>query len=399
MHLRGKDIRSITTTDLFALRDEKVRESRHLDYKQELPGNQNSERKEFLKDVTAMTNAGGGVLLYGITEKRIKEKKTGYPEEIVGVAANVTDDDLRRLENMIRDNSDPPLTRCVAVAIPVSESNAVVGIGVPRSLLAPHAVSIGSRTYWRRGSAGNYPLDTRELRQMFLEGATWDEEVEEYRRTRTAAVRQRIFIPNLDTDGSFFLHVLPRGRLREAADIMPLRDEFSQRAWQTLGVGARSRPNLDGYLVLDNGDPDCKTYVQWLRNGGIEFYSSIYHRRDKPGERLKLAASHMASDAKKALALAVEFFDRLGVEPPFAVLLSVFDTLGCSIIIDELGLEESLSLRIDNNRFDRDPVFIQAVILQDRAQALDEVLLPALDMLWQAAGINESLVRRFKNGW
>jgi hypothetical protein len=47
----------------------------------------------------------------------------------------------------------------------------------------------------------------------------------------------------------------------------------------------------------------------------------------------------------------------------------VFDVLGGSILTDVLNFEERLFQRIANNRFDRDPVFIPAVILQDAAKA------------------------------
>lgn len=40
----------------------------HLDYKRDLPGDKDAEKKEFLADVTSFANAGGGDIVFGIVE-------------------------------------------------------------------------------------------------------------------------------------------------------------------------------------------------------------------------------------------------------------------------------------------------------------------------------------------
>lgn len=69
MTLFGKHLDSITEADLQALVDNEVAEDKLTEYKQELPGGGDSQRKEFLYDVTAFANASGGDLIFGVKEQ------------------------------------------------------------------------------------------------------------------------------------------------------------------------------------------------------------------------------------------------------------------------------------------------------------------------------------------
>lgn len=58
-----RPLQDITRHDLEALVINQVAERRTLEFKRELPGNSESQRKEFLADVTSFANAQGGDLL------------------------------------------------------------------------------------------------------------------------------------------------------------------------------------------------------------------------------------------------------------------------------------------------------------------------------------------------
>jgi len=62
------DIDQITEEDLQALIDNSVIEGKTIEYKQSLPSNSDSDKKEFLADVSSFANASGGDLIYGIIE-------------------------------------------------------------------------------------------------------------------------------------------------------------------------------------------------------------------------------------------------------------------------------------------------------------------------------------------
>src|SRR5947207_7385913 len=82
-------------------------ESRELEFKERL-GKSDEDVKEFLKDVSAMANATGGDLIYGIVQD-IDENGNSVAKSIQGITVENADDVILRLDNLIRDCLKPRL--------------------------------------------------------------------------------------------------------------------------------------------------------------------------------------------------------------------------------------------------------------------------------------------------
>ena len=80
-----KSIDTITEADLQALVSEGRREDSQLEFKLTLPGSNDDEKREFLKDVSAMTNSQVGDIIYGIREDRTSPEDGGKAAELVGI--------------------------------------------------------------------------------------------------------------------------------------------------------------------------------------------------------------------------------------------------------------------------------------------------------------------------
>jgi predicted HTH transcriptional regulator len=79
-----KKLDELTESDLYKLKDNKIRESRFIEYKKRGYDTSNSkEATEMLADITAFANADGGYLLIGIDEE---SKKNPIPRAINGIA-------------------------------------------------------------------------------------------------------------------------------------------------------------------------------------------------------------------------------------------------------------------------------------------------------------------------
>jgi predicted HTH transcriptional regulator len=89
----------MTPQEIESLLEARCSEGPRLEYKRELPGSTDNEKKEFLADVVAMANAGGGSILFGI------EEEEGSAVDIVGVSAS--EESSQRLGNLIRDGIEP----------------------------------------------------------------------------------------------------------------------------------------------------------------------------------------------------------------------------------------------------------------------------------------------------
>lgn len=123
MRLRSKLLKDVTAEDIIYLKNNQIQESINLEYKKELPGNSDSDKKEFLADVSSFANTIGGTIIYGIEEEKDEHgRNRGIPKEIVGLGTVNFDQEKQRLENIIRDNLDPKLTNLLIRNVEVDKS-------------------------------------------------------------------------------------------------------------------------------------------------------------------------------------------------------------------------------------------------------------------------------------
>ncbi|MGH7485201.1 MAG: AlbA family DNA-binding domain-containing protein, partial [bacterium] len=93
----------MTEADLLSLIAARVMEDRTVEYKEALPGGTDSDKREFLADVSSFANSSGGNLYFGIRELE------GIPVELVGLDLQDADATIQRIENLIRDGIEPRL--------------------------------------------------------------------------------------------------------------------------------------------------------------------------------------------------------------------------------------------------------------------------------------------------
>src|SRR6266403_6377267 len=96
-----------TTNDVLGLVKNLVHEDRELDYKEALPDQSPDSHRNFLYDASSLANAAGGLLIFGVRERREGGKPTGEPEEAVGVVNFNQDAEILRLDAMLRDGIEP----------------------------------------------------------------------------------------------------------------------------------------------------------------------------------------------------------------------------------------------------------------------------------------------------
>ncbi len=65
----GSPVQSVTETALESLVSNSVPESHRLEYKSQLPGIAADDRLEFVRDLAAMANGGGGIIIFGIRDE------------------------------------------------------------------------------------------------------------------------------------------------------------------------------------------------------------------------------------------------------------------------------------------------------------------------------------------
>ena len=107
----GKKIDDLQRSDINRLLENGIPESRQLDYKRKLSIANSSEKKEFLADISAFNNTNGGIIIFGITEKKDQHNNnTGIPDQITPITGLNEDKLKQQIEQLVQDGLSPSLT-------------------------------------------------------------------------------------------------------------------------------------------------------------------------------------------------------------------------------------------------------------------------------------------------
>jgi predicted HTH transcriptional regulator len=123
------------------------REGIRAEYKREV-GTDDRAKAEWALDVSSFANTAGGILLVGA------EESGGRLSALPGVPDDV-DQEVQRLDSVLRDRVDPAMPGVSIRAVDVSGST-ILAVAIPRSWRAPHLVRSALVSYMRRPLARHF---------------------------------------------------------------------------------------------------------------------------------------------------------------------------------------------------------------------------------------------------
>ena len=362
-----KPIEEIEFSDLEKLLENSVAESRTIEYKRELPGEKDSDKKEFLADVSAFANTLGGDLLYGISEK------SGVPVAIDGVKIADVDEEKLKYENMIASGIEPKI-RVDLHTITVAEEKVVLLIRVAKSWLSPHRVIYkGHDKFFARNSSGKYSLDTQQLRDAFNLSQTVVERMKEFRADRIFEISAgRIpsvwHPPGVFDAGKAVLHFIPFVSFTPGFSV----DLQSMRGGSVVSL-SNAANNFEG--IVGPGSAQPYSYVQAFRNGIVESACSF------PGlGELAIPGSLLPKSLRRLFVNSLEVAKFHNIAPPAFVCLTLVDIKGYT-------LAEALRLS-DHVVIDRDVLPIPETVIESYDIKPKKVLHPLCKIVWNACGFN-----------
>jgi hypothetical protein len=376
-----KPVDRIEMADIEALVANGVQESRALEYKQALPANSDEDKREFLADVSSFANASGGDIVYGVEESRDqKGKATGIPEKAIGLAGVNADQEIRRLDSIIRDGVQPRINGVHIRSVDGFSDGPILLIRVPKSYAAPHMVTFKNLSrFFSRHSAGKYQFDVGEIRSAFALSETLPERIRRFRDERLARIVASETPAPLHDGARLVLHLLPVSALDPTSQIDLERINAQARVLRPLhSSGWDMRYNFDGYLT-HNTDPKsgiCHSYVQFFRSGAIEAVDSrILINRD--GSKL-FPTGAVERELIEALERYLHAYKQLQIEPPIIVMVSLIGLRGYYIMA---GLFKDVRAG-----FDRDTLLLPDLLIEDLSVNVAALLKPAFDAMWQGSG-------------
>ena len=138
-----------TQIDLKNLIKNEIEENIHLDYKEARAlENTDGKKNEISKDVSAMANAGGGVIIYGIKEHNTKHT-SHLPEEITPIDRIKISKEW--LEQVIQSKISPKIEGLIIhpIALDSNSTDVVYVLEIPQSLKAHQA---SDKKYYKRNN-------------------------------------------------------------------------------------------------------------------------------------------------------------------------------------------------------------------------------------------------------
>jgi predicted HTH transcriptional regulator len=384
----NKAIKAIGKEDIQALVENAVSESRTLEYKEQLPGKTDSDKYEFLKDVSSFANASGGDILYGIREKREHGKPTGIPEAIEGLNINA-DAEILRLENILRDGLAPRLSNVQIVPFTGFKNGPVILIRVGKSGLSPHMIAKRESRFFSRNNAGTYSLDVVEIRSAFALSESLPDKIRRFRDDRVAKIIADETPVKLSASSRVVLHVLPIAALDPGTQI----DTGLLTGRIEPGLNCRIndyRHNFDGYLMFHHSPIEVLSegYVQVFRNGAIEAVDSSIIRPNIDDKLI--SGNYLEGKVSTALDNYLKLEEELELQPPLFVMLTLLGVSGCKMYTGGIN---------DETPIDRDSLFLPDIIVEAYGSRAVNLLQPAFDALWQACGFERSLSYDKAGNW
>lgn len=142
--------------------DNQVEESLHLDYKASQSLSKNDKKKgEISKDVSAMANSDGGIIVYGISE--YQERSESYlPEKLDPIIRS--DFSKEWLEQVINSNISPRIGNIQIFSISTNKKDEVIYVvDIPKSNTAHQAKD---KCYYKRYNFESIKMEDYEIKDI-----------------------------------------------------------------------------------------------------------------------------------------------------------------------------------------------------------------------------------------
>jgi len=398
MSLEAKPLSELTSQDLQELVTSKALEDLTHEFKRDLPGNSDTERMEFLYDVSSFANSSGGYMIYGL------EELDGEAHELIGVSGDA-DGNIQRLEQMANSGIEPQIPGLHIVAIPLDENRSTMVVRIPRSPVLPHMVSFkGQSKFFQRGSNGKHPLDVNGIRLLFERHGSTSRWVREFRAMRLAQIQAGDGPIPLKGHATIVLHIIPLATA-DPVFAIDLRQVLAVREGPLVHPMQNNshldRCNGDGFLTYSSPDSEGKVwvYLQVFRNGSLESVDSTLSWEQKDSH--VFYGQSYEDSILEALKRYLTLLAQVGVPAPLAVAVSLLGVKGYAV--QQSGGPQGFIFPELAQRFDTsissETLLLPEIVLESYATDIGRVLRPAFDVLWNASGYDGSPSYDAQGNW
>lgn len=316
-----------TGAHLQQLVDLAIQESDGLEYKREMYGHSDDDRREMLRDITSMANHKGGHIIIGV-----EEDDEGVAKQLPGVNKG---EHVQRITSSCLANIERHLAGIDVDDIELSTGRVAVVIRVPQSLNGPHMITYkGINQFWRRHGRQKHKMSIDEIQEGFERIIDAETRLERFIAER----RRRLLANEGKEKPCLMLTSTPLFLKQEVVDIgdRHLRHLLTEVPSGPFGSAAHAscgvpKPTLHGLRAAErwHGGSDVE-YLELHRSGHLEFATRSYWEHDSD----KNIPSGVVADLTHSFAeLASNVLTYLSLATPIAVGLAILNARNLSFAV------------------------------------------------------------------
>lgn len=374
-----KKIEAITREDLEYLVNNNILENRTLEYKREFHYSNDSEKKEFLADVSSFANSGMGDLIFGIGEDDENHL------ELCGIDTDeeTVDEFKQSIENVIRDNIRPRI-RVKIKSIELKNEKIALIIRIYNSFNGPHCVEFKkSRKFFTRNSNGKYQMDVDEIRQKFLLSDTLIDKIKNFKIDRLMKILSNETYYKMPDKPKVVLHIIPIQAFDISAEEVNL--EELKKNYEIMFLterGSSRRINFDGIIYYLKYDGEIKSYIQIYKKGIIEIVDADLLNNDPFNNGKSIPSTFLEQNAIGLIKFYIKLLESYRIQKPYFIFMSFLN-----IKDYKLAVEGGLS----GHSIQENILQLNNVVYDEDTESIDKMLKPIFDDIWNAAGLLECL--------
>jgi hypothetical protein len=269
-------------------------------------------------------------------------------------------------------------------AAPLASGRVVISLEIPRSWARPHRVTLrGHDKFYARNSAGKYPVDVTELRNLFAQSEALAERMKRFRHERLAAIQAGETPLGVGSWPKVVLHLIPVQSFEPAVtfDLSQLRNSVNRlRPFQAPSWDYRY--NFDGFATFttDHQQGTPFSYLQVFRSGVVEAADRFMLDYSQKPERRYIPGGYFEQTIATSVRDYLSFLVDMEVQPPVFVALSLLGVQGY-----EMGAPGHFPFARPR-LIDRADLILPEVAVEDPDVESLSLLRPVFDILLNAAG-------------
>ena len=381
-----KNFDQITSSDITDLIKNKYDERQSIEYKKEMYGRSDSDKRELLRDVSSIANAFGGYLIIGLDTD-----KDSVPVGTVSIPdAEV---ECHRIEQVCLASIEPRIPGLRMRVIRLDSGEDIIIIIIPRSIKKPHMVLSGLNQFWMRHNKTKSPMSVDEIRDAFVNIERLQENIKQYLVLREREISEIIGdSPFLVMGGSPLIITEDRIDISEPKLnrflISPPNQTRTPRtlSFELFGSPeAYPEPTLGGLII---------SYPGWIT---VEVSRSGYYEVRIPadlfsyprGEKKYINYEQITSFVVNYFRALAYLTELLGIEETIVAYVSLLNIKGIILEYAKKPRGEDSSPRNVAFAWDRKDLKIPPIQISSFSN-YDKIAKLFLDKLWNAFGFEKA---------